>query len=222
MTPEAATWWALVAAEVTALVLAALVARRWTAAGESLNQWATVAVIAYALADELAVEAIRLHLAPVPRPFAGLSLALYQASNALVLGWPCVLAAASWRVFGWPHRARLAAQVIAAGWFGAWLVLVLGYPVGRLGTARVLQLVEIVVAVAAVVPIVGAWRRPWGRAHVGIGLLVAVEAAVATIGPWLRDVFRDWRLATVAYLVGFTALAVLCGVWLRRDRHSKP
>ena len=227
MTAGAAVWWALVAVEAAALALAArLTFRRpvdFPRRGQLLggNPLLPLAALLFvALVNELTIEAVRLHLAPVPRPFAGLHLALYHLSNALVLGWPATLAASSWRVFSSPrfdHRTRrlrrpfpasTAALLIAGAWLGWLLALVVAYPLPRASTARVLHAFEVGCVVAALAPIPLAWRRPWGVAHIGVGLLVAVEVAIAMIGPWVRDVFADWPVATAGYLTGFSALTV--------------
>lgn len=217
--------WLLVAIEAVALALAVIVAagceiRRWLlnprSVVKSLADSALaplIAVIAYALVDEVTIELVRLHLTGTARPFHGADRALYHATNGLVLGWPCCLAAASWRVFAWPAGARRVVPCVAACWAGVVVAMVTSYPIGRDGTALVLQVVEVAGVACAVVPIAGAWRRPWGRAHVGVGLLVAVEVAVALLGPWLRDVYRGWRLATCGYVVGFGALAGLLVWW---------
>ncbi len=224
--------WVLAGVEAAALVLACVLGGLATnrRAGNKPDRWQQIGanpilplvlLIAYALTDEIAIEAIRLHLAGAPRPFTGGAAVAYHVSVGLVLGWPCALAVASWRVFAWPAQARAAAQYAVAWWASVLAALVVSHPVGRAGTAAILHGVEVLAVVAAVVPIPLAWRRPWGRAHVGVGLLVAVEVAVAMIGPWVRDVFRDWRFATSAYLLGFVTLAGLLGWWLRRDRHDK-
>ena len=235
MTTGAAVWWALVAVEAAALALAARLALLDRTARSYRSPyvatpgiWALVALLFVALVNELTIEAVRLHLAPVPRPFAGLHLALYHLSNALVLGWPATLAASSWRVFSSPrfdHVTRrlrrpfpssLAALLIAGAWLGWLLALVVAYPLPRASTARVLHAFEVGCVVAALAPIPLAWRRPWGVAHIGVGLLVAVEVAIAMIGPWVRDVFKTWEIASAGYLTGFGALAVyLLASWLR-------
>ncbi len=199
MHPRESTWGALRASGLAPLVL----------------------LIAYALTDEIAIEVIRLHLAGAPRPFTGGDAVAYHVSVALVLGWPCALACASWRVFAWPAQARAVSQHAVAWWAGVVAAMVYAHPVSRAGTGAILHGFEVLAVVAAVVPIPLAWRRPWGRPMVAVGLLVATECAVAAIGPWVRDVFRDWRFATSAYLLGFATLAGLLGRWLRRDRHDK-
>lgn len=213
MTTEAAVWWALVAVEAAALALAALLAWR-SAAVRPL-----AGLVACALVNEVAVEAIRLHLAAAARPFAGLHLALFHLSHALVLGWPAALAAASWVVFAAPRfdlvtkrlrrplRSSLAVLLIAAAWLGWLLALAFAYPLPRETTARVLHAFEAGCVAVALAPIPLARRLPWGVAHVGVGLLASVELAVAAIGPWARDPYRDWVVASAGYLVGFGSLS---------------
>lgn len=231
MTAGAAVWWALVAVEVAALVLAMRLAfldpvgkarrGRLFAANPLLP---LVALLAFALANELGGEAIHGALHGAPRPFVGALRALYHLETALVLGWPATLAATSWRVFSSPrfdHRTRrlrrpfpssLAALLIGGAWLGWLLALVVAYPLSRASTARVLHAFEVGCVVAALAPIPLAWRRPWGVPHVGVGLLVAVEVAIAMIGPWVTDPFKNWPIASVGYLVGFSAL-VAAEVW---------
>jgi hypothetical protein len=255
VTAGAAVWWALVAVEVAALVLAVRVGAMGPGsrknAGDSHDRNPQVRVITagrdgarlqvrplaallfVALANEVTIEAIRLHLAPVPRPFAGLHLALYHLSNGLVLAWPAALAVASWRCFSsprWDHRRRRirrpvpawwAGVIVAGCWCGFVLALVVAYPLGRESTARVLGAFEGGTVVAALAPIPLGWRKPWGVAHVGVGLLVAVEVAIAMIGPWVRDVFTTWNVASAGYLAGFGALAAYLGAMtLRAPRHG--
>lgn len=230
MTLGAAAWWALVAVEAAALILAARLAT-FPEAGNKRRTWQQiaadplaplVALLAYALADEVIVEALHRLFVGVPRPFEpGWIRAAYHIETAIVLGWPACLAVASWRVFGWPKHLRPAVAVVEVTW-GAWvLAMALSHPMGRTDTAVALHAFELLAVVAALAPIPGAWRRPWGRQHVGVGLLVCVETAVATIGPFAQDVFRDWRVATVGYLVGFVALAGLLGWWLRAAQKSE-
>ncbi len=200
-----------------------------SAHGGSVTTAPLVALLFVALVNELTIEAIRLHLAPVPRPFHGLHLALYHVSNGLVLGWPAALAASSWRVFHAPRfdtttkrlrRPPPAGLLIGGAWLGWWLALVVAYPLPRASTARVLHAFEVGCVVAALAPIPLAWRRPWGVPHVGVGLLVCVEVAIAMIGPWVRDVFRDWPVATAGYLTGFSALTVYLGAVALRGRRG--
>lgn len=65
-------------------------------------------VLAFALADELLVEAIHVALAGAPKPWRGWHRAAYHLETCLVLGWPALLAGAAWSAFGrnWsPARA---------------------------------------------------------------------------------------------------------------------
>ena len=99
MTTGAAVWGARVLVELVALILAAALARL-----QRLPLAVTLAaLVAFALVDELVVEAVHRALAGQPRPFAGGDRALYHLETALVLGWPAVLAACSWRAFSFPR-----------------------------------------------------------------------------------------------------------------------
>lgn len=213
-------WGAVVAAEAVALLGALLLARRC-----SLRRWflhpdtfipacdgahVVVMLCAYALADEVLLAAgHRWIFAGAPRPFAGLVRVAYHLETAIVLGWPAVLAAASWRVFAWKVDGRPAFLAIGACWAVVAAGLVVRFPVGRAWTARTLHGFELVAVAFALVPVARAWRRPWGTAHASVLLLVAVEMSVALIGPFVRNPFADWRLASLAYLIGFVSLAAL-------------
>lgn len=212
-------WAAVVAAEGVALSGAVLLARRC-----SLRRWfphaskvaecdgahVVVLLCAYALVDEALVEAgHRFVFAGAPRPFVGAVRVAYHLETAIILGWPALLAAASWRVFAWKVEGRPAFLAIGAAWAVVAAGLVVRFPVGRAWTARTLHGFELVAVAFAMVPVARAWRRPWGTAHASVLLLVAVELSVALIGPFVRNPFADWRLASLAYLIGFVSLAAL-------------
>lgn len=304
---------ALVAAEVAALVLAVAGHRirpRSYSATSVINpapnsDRVLVALLAFALANEVTFAALHRALDGAARPFVGWRRVGYHVSVALSLGWPAALAAAAWRAFGatkgerpepksepssCPDRAlppmrgrgarspstsasrvpdstpiacahslvpRGAAQdelpqrtdpralgpaklsstlrallapvngsrrthptdILAAVYLGAVVGLAGCYPLPRGMTAHVLTVWQVACVGLAVLAIARAWRRPWSRAAVCVGLLVAVELTLTVLGPWAHDVFRDWqRLARVPYLFAFGALAVVMGVWWRRGR----
>ncbi len=87
MTLPTALTIALLVAEVAAVVLAVR-----ARVGRPL-----VVLLAFALADEVAVLGLHAILAGAPRPIAGLYRVPYHLENAFSLGWPCLLAAACWR-----------------------------------------------------------------------------------------------------------------------------
>lgn len=229
MTIGAAVWWALVAVEATALILAASLTR---AARSPL-----VMLLAVALVNELTVEALhhfiftsRLHpVAEAVQRIGWPARALYHLETALVLGWPAALAAAAWRVFTAPRwhpttRRRIPGadtygpRRLLGAWLGTLSVLAYSYPLAEGPTQAVLVAFEAVVVGSALAAVFLSWRRAWAREHVAVGLLVASEVAVVVIGPWLRDPFRDWNLATVGYLTGFGALSVYLGALALRGR----
>lgn len=245
MTLAAALWWAVVAAEACALVGAVGMSSDFSPSSERTKPEATagalVALLAYALAADVAMAAIEARLAGQARPFVGTARALYHVHTALVLGWPAALAAATWATFAparalsrralaavlralppesirhpSPPRPKLEAwQLVGAVW-ASWAASMAGlHPMTRLDTARCLRLAQAAGIVACVVAIVRAWRQPWSRAAVAVGLLVAVEVALALLGPWAHDVFRDWpRLARVPYVLGFVGVGAV--VWTGR------
>lgn len=222
MTIGAAVWWALVAVEATALVLAASLTR---AVRSPL-----VMLLAVALVNELTVEALhhfiftsRLHpVAEAVQRIGWPARALYHLETALVLGWPAALAAATWRVFTAPRwhpttRRRILGadtygpRLLLGAWLGTLLALVYSYPLAEEPTRAAFVVFEVATVGSALVVVARSWRNAWTREHVAVGLLVASEVAVVAIGPWLRDPFRDWNLATVGYLTGFGALTVYLG-----------
>lgn len=215
-------WSALVAAEVAALLLAVRARKtsgfRASLAGAKTEDFLPV-LFAFALVDELAVEAIHRALVGAPRPFAGTARVLYHLETALVLGWPCLLAVTAWRVFG-PVAGRsrvLVVDTLASAYLGAVAALAALHPLSRSRTAAALHAAELVAVVASVAAIALAWRRPWGRPAVLVGVLVAVEACVALLGPWAHDVFADWsRLALVPYALGFGTVAGIQLSWIVR------
>lgn len=212
-------WCACVAAEGLALALSWRLARR-------APHGPVVSLCAFAVVADLWIQLAHvLVLADAPRPFAGGARALYHVETALVLGWPALLAATCWRAFGRTvpvlssrlrDGRRGATDYIAGAWLGLVVGLAVVYPIGRARTQLVLHVAELAAVAVATLAVVAGWRRPWGRVHVALILLVAVETTVALVGPFMRDVFVDWRLAQVSYLIGFTALSLLSWGWLRR------
>lgn len=242
-----ALWWAVVAAEACALAGAVVrgyqAARLETPLVLSRDRAALVAVtsahallLAYALAADVAMAVIELHLAGLPRPFAGTARALYHLHTALGLGWPAALAAAAWRAFDGPAQetfeervARVRArgkrpptplppwQVVLAVWASWVATMVALHPMGRAETASCLRLAQAVGIGACFWAGARFWRRTWSRAAACVVVLVAVELALFFLGPWARDVFRDWdRLARAPYAIAFATVAAL--LWTGRVR----
>ena len=204
----------LVALESASLLGAAALARR-----EPLHRW-IVALTAYALADELAIEALhRWALAGAARPFVGWTRAAYHLETGIFLGWPALLCAVSWSVFAWPKptprgqpRSEVAsvARVLAfAAWLGTLAAFVLRFPLPHGATAPLLHAYQGAAVLAALAAVPAAWRRLWGLPHAAVLVLVAIELAVSTIGPFVRNPFADWHLARIGYVLGFGTLAAL-------------
>lgn len=228
---------ALLGAEACAVVLSVLLVRRRSALAADVrghasrltgSDWTVTALLAYALAADVAMLGIEACLAGAPRPFAGLARALYHLHAALFLGWPASLTAATWRTFGastWDkatgRRLAPAGAAVVPWLVGVYLGAVVGlaalHPLGRARTAAVLHACELVAVLACVAGIVAGWRRPWGQRQIVVGLLVAIEGTLAMLGPWAHDVFRDWpRLARLPYALAFGAVVAMHAVWLRR------
>lgn len=228
---------ALLTAEACAVVLSVLLVRQRSAIAADVrghparlpgSDWTVSALLAYALAADVAMLGIEAWLAAAPRPLAGAARALYHLHVALFLGWPASLVAGTWRTFGaasWDRETgrRLAgpgAAVVpwlAGVYLGAVVGLAALHPLGRARTAGVLHACELAAVLACAWAIVAGWRRPWGQRQIVVGLLVAIEGTLALLGPWAHDVFRDWpRLARLPYLLGFSAVVALHVAWLRR------
>lgn len=249
MTLAGALWWAVVAAEACGLA-GAVVHDRPPESKEPHSKGLRggltfvvraarrplVPLLAYALAADVAMALVELHLAGLPRPFAGTARALYHLHTALGLGWPAALAAAAWRAFDGPRQetftervARVRGrgkrppaplppwQVVFTVW-ASWVVTMMAlHPMGRVETAGCLRLAQAVGIGACVWAGARFWGRTWSRAAACVVVLVAVELALAFLGPWARDVFRDWdRLARGPYAIAFATVAAL--LWTGRVR----
>ena len=217
----AALWCAVIAAEVAALAGVAFGSpgrasfRPLTITSKILapSRYPSVTLIAFALGSDLLVAGGRaLLLDGAPRPFVGLARGWYHVETALVLGWPCALALAAWRLFTWAPRGwwKEAPPAVAWGsWLGVSVGLVLAHPLGRVRTAACLLVVEFVALAVVWLAVARGWRRPWTLPHVAVLVLAGVETSVALIGPWVRNPFADWHLARVSYLLGFSVVALL-------------
>ena len=251
MTPAAVLWLALVAVEVAAVVLAgwrAIVAEARRPRGEGAAKpcrspvgFQLLWLLAFALADELAVEALHvLVFEGAPRPFAGWVRVAYHVETAIVTAWPALLAATCWRAVGvgagranrqpdhgfvnWTPRSstteRRPLDVFLASWLGLVVALAALYPLDAPGsgaprTRAVLHTWEVLCVVAAWW---GVWRgraRRWGRVEEALVIVAACETMVALVGPWASDPFTRWWIGRCFYLAAWSALV---GVLARAAR----
>ena len=216
---------ALLCAEVAAVVLAARHAREPDRAVEiaigtyKLNpqtaarfrrwRWRftpLVALLTFALVDELACLALHAALDGAPRPLAGWYRAGWHVSIALSLGWPVALVLATW---GRPWR-RL--DPLHGAYLGALAGLAIVYPPSRAGVRWTLLAWELACVGVAWW---GLWRargRAWGAVEVCLVILVACETMVATVGPFASDPFTRWWIGRCFYLGAWLGL---CGVLAR-------
>ena len=224
---------ALLCAEVAAVVLAW---RRWND-----RSWTPlVALLTFALADELAQVALHAALDGAPRPLAGWYRAGWHVSIALSLGWPAALVLATWTTKAacprslpgtdprlnrassapWPAQgrcerstARSVADILLGAYLGTLAGLAIVYPPSRAGLRWTLLAWELAcVAVAWW----GLWRarlRTWGAVEVCLVVLVACETMVATVGPFASDPFTRWWIARCFYLGAWCGVI---GVLIRR------
>jgi len=225
------------------LLLAALLCAEVAAAGLAVRARVgrpVLALLTFALADELAQLCLHAALDGAPRPLADWYRAGWHVSIALSLGWPAALAWACWRVnepqktngldLSKPRACLLrqtpqcafqtskdvSRRVFVNGLLGAYLGLLAGlaivYPPSRAGLRWTLLAWELAcVAVAWW----GLWRarlRTWGAAEIVLVVLVACESAVVLVGPFASDPFVRWWIARAFYLGAWGAV---CGVLAR-------
>lgn len=202
------------------LLLVALFAVEVVAVGLAVRRRVTgplVALLVFALVDEVAVEALhRFAFAGAPRPLAGWHRAGWHVETLFVLGWPAALAAvahdrplsstAPCKITDAPRRALLAAYLgLAVG-------LVLGYPPARERYRAILLAWELVCVAVAWWGIGRAWGRTWGAAEKVLVVLVSCETMVCVVGPFASDPFLRWWIARCFYLGAWGAA---CGVLVR-------
>lgn len=211
------------------------------ASGESRKaNRALLVLLAFALVDELAVEALHAWcFAGAPRPLAGWARLGWHVSIALSLGWPAALAWATWATKGacpgslpgtdsrlsrassapWPAQvrcerstARSVADILLGAYLGALAGLAIVYPPSRAGLRWTLLAWELACVALAWW---GLWRargRAWGAAEVCLVVLVACESAVVIVGPFASDPFLRWWIGGCFYLAAWVAV---CGVLAR-------
>ena len=195
-----------------------------------------LALLTFALADELAQAALHAALDGAPRPLAGWYRAGWHVSIALSLGWPAVLAWAA-------HAGSISRNIpssfvngskaltekrtettpkIFLGLAGAYLGILAGlaivYPPSRAGLRWTLLAWELACVALAWW---GLWRargRTWGAVEVCLVVLVACETMVATVGPFASDPFTRWWIARCFYL---GAWGLVCGVLARAQTANK-
>lgn len=258
------TFWALLALEVAALVMGLRLVFRGSSgaqpssitrgsdgavqtAGELFRRIfraPLVLVLAYALLDHVALEALHRWLDGTPKPFAGIRAAGYHASVGLVLGWPAVLAAAAWAAFAvrpapsplqakpresaqgyaqegpfQPHHpSSLARDLLVGVWVTVVGSLAAVYPLPRGWTAPLLHACELGFVAAALAALPAGWRS---RAIVtpqgrALGVVLVGEMCNALVGAWAQGagVFAAWN--SVARWGYLVTWAALCGVLARR------
>ena len=209
-------WCALAVIEALFCVLA------WQLARTRPSFRIVAALASYALADHLAIEAIRRHLLDYPsHPWHGRERALYHLATALSLGWPSGLAWAALRAFATTDGHRRQAELAPVAWAFAVATMAIFYPLPAGATAAVLQVWEGLAIAAGTVAIVRAWGHSWAHHRIAILLLLSVECAVATVGPFVRDPYEDWPLAQVAYSMGFVSVSACCVWWLAKGARWK-
>lgn len=209
-------WAATVGALVAALAASVLLSRRDRA------HLPVVAVLLLGLVVDLAVGhhdpesgaglGIAHHLAAIPKPWHGDAVTLYHASNALVAAWPAALAGLALWLFVAPRWAAVA----LLPWATLQAVLVARWPLHGDDVRHALLVHEWIAVAVAGVAVWRGWGREWSRPHHAALALAAVELVIATVGPFRLSIYRDWDLARVAYVLGFTALAAASVRWLRR------
>lgn len=208
MTAGAWLWCACLLAELGALVAAVRAHRLGRV------QLPIVYLLALAFDGDLAIALGRaVLLDDAPRPFVGLARGWYHVETALVLAWPCGLALACVRVFGWGERGwwrGRSVATVAGFWAGGAVALAGLHPLPRGAVAAAILAVELVAVVVAAVAVARGWRRPWGLEHAALVVLVAIELVIVLLGPFAHDLFRDWPiLARLPYALGFGAVAAV-------------
>lgn len=207
---ELPLWAACLAAEVLAGSLVALLGRR-----DRPLLLLTSLVSLYVVADLAIAVAGWLVLDATPRPYRGLARALYHLETALLLAQPFFTAALAHRLFAWPKEAARAVNVLTVAWLltsGAFAVV---YPLPRGWTSHALHVAMLGPALVGLGVAHRARRRPWGRAHVLVLLLLGMLLAIGVIGPFVRNnPYDDWKFARISGVIGFGAVAAFCAAWL--------
>ena len=203
-----------------------------------------VALLTFALADELACLALHAALDGAPRPLAGWYRAGWHVSIALSLGWPAVLVLATWATktqspspigsLGQTVGARgLSAykpaerrtggkpstDFLLGAYLGTLAGLAIVYPPSRAGLRWTLLAWELACVALAWW---GLWRargRTWGAVEVCLVVLVACESAVCIVGPFASDPFTRWWIARAFYLGAWELVsAVLIKCRIKSER----
>ena len=172
-----------------------------------------LALLTFALADELAQAALHAALDGAPRPLAGWYRAGWHVSIALSLGWPAVLVLATW---GRPWR-RL--DPLHGAYLGALAGLAIVYPPSRAGLRWTLLTWELACVALAWWGLWRARRRTWGAAEVCLVILVSCETMIATVGPFASDPFLRWWIGRCFYL---GAWGLVSAVLSRREVAQRP
>lgn len=203
--------WALcLAAELLAGVLAGLLARR----DRSVRVVAELAPV-FVLADVEIAVAGALVLDHAPVPFRGVARALFHVETALLLLQPFAAAAMAWHLFAWPREAARAVVATGVAWVLINVALVIAYPLPRGWHSHVLHAGMLGPAIGGLAAAYRGRRRPWGRAHVLVLLVLGMLLSIGAIGPFVRnDPYKDWDFARISGIIGFGAVAAFCAAWL--------
>ncbi len=213
-------WWAVIAAEfgavafslamprirrsdLTALLIFALTSDILTQIGKSLL---------FTAAQHPVEAAILTHGWP--------ARVWYHVETTLMLAWPALLSLAVRRAFVFPGSHPAPATAAIGAWIGMSIGLVIIFPTSSEFTQRVFIAVEALSVALAWLAVWQGWPRAWSRSVVHIALLVMLcfETVVLLLGPFSHDLYRDWNLARVPYLLSFAGVAVLLARDLRRPK----
>lgn len=156
-------------------------------------------------------------LKDAPRPFTGITRALFHLDELGVVGWNAGLVMVAMLAFGdQAERAKRGIVPVIFASCAAWGQLIGGYPTIR--GERLEQhyfALELITVAACIGLAVQAWQRDrwFGIGARAASVLVAAEAATL-LGPYLGEPLKYWATANV-----ISACAYLVLAWeLRRSR----
>lgn len=212
-------WSACVGAELAALVLAVVVARRDRAHRPvaALFALAVVADVVVRLGQALVLEG-------APKPFVGLARAVYHVETALVTAWPAGCAALAWWAFTGKAKGprgavpaspesdearssshgeaepravgtqgavgSLAVKLLFAAWLAFSVGMAAAFPLPKGLTQPVLHGAHVACAALAGLAIMLGWRRRRERPAQVAAWLFATQTAIAIVGPFARAPFE--------------------------------
>jgi hypothetical protein len=181
-----------------------------------------VVLLAVGLLSDVGVRAIReLYLAEVIRrlgvdaPWPWPERAMGHLTDAFTLAWPATLAGAAIAAFLRRHPWPAIAGYVA---FIAGFVIV--HPIAGDGSLRRALMGAQVVAVAVSLGCALTWyqrSRKRATSAQACMLVFAFGELGALFGSWRHDIFADWHLARLAYVVMFVVVIAIQGsyLWLR-------